>query len=626
MSGVLRRLAPLTRPHASVLALAVLFLTANSLVESVVIPVLFTLLLMVVIGPSVAATGGASLPVLGATVTAWLEHEMAGVDRQHALWLLALAGLGAVVLKALFTSAKSILAHQFSFLVAQDVRRKMFAALLAQSPDFYRRELTGTLVARITNDVHLLHDTLGVPLFEVVQAPIGLVLALGMMVAVNPWLTLTTLCVAPVAALFISWFTRLVRKLTLARQSEYARLSGYLAERLAAVRLIQACGREVDETERLSAVDASFFRKAIRSMALAESLGPASEVVVAIGMLVGLVVGGLSVLRGTMTPEQFVLFFALAPSATTQIGRLARIDMTRQQLAAAATRIFEVLDARPTTTDLPGATALTSCTGGLTFEHVTFAYESDEPALVDLTLDVPAGSMVALVGPSGGGKTTLASLIPRFFEPQRGRVLIDGVDIRRYTTASLRAQIGLVAQEALLLNDTIADNIRYGRPDATFEQIRAAARAANALEFIEAMPAGFDTMIAERGQSMSGGQRQRVAIARALLRAPRILILDEATSALDSASEREVQEAIDHVVEGRTTIVIAHRLSTIIKADRIVVIGQGRIVEQGTHTELVASGGLYRMLFDAQFRDVATLASMHGEPGPAGDDPRVSGV
>ncbi len=610
MSQPLRRLAAAARPHTAVLLAGVAFLVATTLVETVVIPVLLTALLMAVIGPGALPASGVTSSWTGFDLAAWFSRWTASRDRAVLLWLFSAAGLVAMVTKSACTAARSILSHRFSFLVARDLRRRMFATLLDQSPDFYRRAQTGALVSRLTADIHLLHDNLGVPLFEFVQAPLGIALALAMMLAVSWPLTLTTLCVAPLVALFISRITHLVRQLTLSRQAEYARLAGYLAERLSAIRLIQAFGRQADEVRRLVEVDRSFFRHALRSVTLAEALGPATEVAVAAGMLTGLLVGGLAVIRGRMRPEHFILFFALAPSATTQLGRLARVGYTRQQLAAGATRVFEILDQRPTTGDRPGAIALQAPAGSVAFEHVTFSYDGGVSALSDVSLDVTPGTVLAIVGPSGAGKTTLVNLLPRFFDPTAGRVSIDGTDLRTVSLASLRSHIGLVAQDAMLFSDTVADNIRYGRPEATFEEVVAAARAANALEFIEQLPNGWHTVLAERGQSLSGGQRQRIAIARALLRAPRILILDEATSALDSTGEGLVQEALERLVAGRTTFVIAHRLSTVRRADRIVVMNGGRIVEQGTHDGLLARSGLYRQLHDAQFRDAAAPAQL----------------
>jgi subfamily B ATP-binding cassette protein MsbA len=349
-------------------------------------------------------------------------------------------------------------------------------------------------------------------------------------------------------------------------------------------------------------LDRAYVRDALRAAVAADVISPLSEAVALAGMLTGILVGGIAVIRGGMAPEYFIWFFAVAPMASTYVGRLARIGPIRQQIAGATIRVFALLDLVPTVRDSATAVALPPARGRVTFERVSFRYGADdrEPALSEVDLDIVPGESVALVGPSGAGKTTLVSLVLRFFDPTGGRISIDGHDVRDVTLASLRGQIGVVSQEAILFNRTVGDNIRYGRLDATEAEIRAAAEAANALEFVEQLPRGFDTLVGERGMALSAGQRQRLAIARALLRDPRILILDEATSALDSQSEQQVQAALRRIVRGRTTFVIAHRFSTVRDVDRVVVMERGRVVQSGTHDQLLLLPGLYQRLYALQ--------------------------
>ena len=331
-------------------------------------------------------------------------------------------------------------------------------------------------------------------------------------------------------------------------------------------------------------------------------LTPTVEFLAALAVTFIVWFGGYEVLSGDITAGAFVAFLTYAVNLANPVKRLSRIYGNLQKAMAAVDRVFSVVDLTESITDRPDAKPLPPVTGRVRFEDVTFSYKEGRRALDGVTLEAAPGEMIAFVGPSGAGKSTIANLIPRFYEPDSGVITVDGHDIRSVTLASLRGQIGLVPQETMLFSTTIRENIRYGRLDATDAEIEEAARAANAHDFITQLEHGYDTQIGERGVSISGGQRQRIAIARAILKDPRILILDEATSALDTESEKIVQAALDNLMVGRTSFVIAHRLSTVFHADRIYVIDAGRIVEQGTHEELLANGGLYQHLYDIQFR------------------------
>jgi subfamily B ATP-binding cassette protein MsbA len=400
-----------------------------------------------------------------------------------------------------------------------------------------------------------------------------------------------------------------VRQITRVMQARLADLNARLQERLSSVRVVQLFAMEEYEREQFSRVNRETMKANLAAARITSALYPGVEFVALFGMIVVVAIAGWQVISAQLGTAVFFMFLVVLQRAGSQLSRLGRIRVAIQQALGAGERVFELLETESEVVEAPNAEVLPPVRGEVTFEHVTLRYRGGEEALRDVSFTIRPGEVVALVGPSGAGKTSLANLILRFYDPTEGTIHIDGRDLRRVTLSSLRGQVGTVPQETLLFGGTVHDNIVYGRIQATRDEVIAAAAAANADEFIAALPAGYDTPVGERGVKLSGGQRQRIAIARALLRNPRILILDEATSSLDAESEALVQEALERLMEGRTTLVIAHRLSTIRHADRILVLSDGRIVEEGTHIDLIRRQGVYSRLYERQIREQDAPAS-----------------
>ena len=486
--------------------------------------------------------------------------------------------------------------------VVADLRKRVYGHLHRQSLRFFADRRTGDLTSRLTNDVGSVRSAVTQALSDLLTQSLSLLGSVALMMVLNWRLSLIIFLVVPLVTGLAVYFGRKIRGLARDVQDRLADTTAVAEEALAAIRVVKAFARSGYEVGRYNdAIDELF--ETSRYRVLVSSLFSASVGLLFFAALVGIFwYGGREVLAGRLTVGDLVAFTFYAFNIARSVGGMSRLYTTFNSAAGATERLFELLDTTPDLQDAPDATPLPRLEGRVCFDHVTFAYEEGRPVLRDVDLEVAAGETVALVGPSGAGKSTLVGLIPRFYDPQEGRITVDGHDLRTVTRQSLREQIAAVSQEVHLFNTTIRANIRYGRLDAPDDAVEAAARAANAHDFIAALPDGYDAEVGERGVKLSGGQRQRVAVARALLRDARLLLLDEATSSLDSASEALVQEALDRLMEGRTTFIIAHRLSTVQGADRILVLDEGRIVQTGTHEALVQREGLYRDLASYQFR------------------------
>ena len=524
------------------------------------------------------------------------------------LLVLPLALLGIAVLKALFSYGQTYLMNYVGNRVITDIRQNLFDRLMRLPVGFHDANTSGRLVSRVVNDVSVMANAVSSVLKDMFLNGLTFLAMLGVIFYQNWQLAGLSLIVIPLAAITTVRMGKRLRKLATRGQERMGDMASTIQETLAGIRIVKAFGREDAEAERFKASNQAFLSTTLKSNQVWSIGSSYMEVIGVLGVSVIIWYGGYLVIQGTMTPGAFFSFLTAMFMAYTPIRKLSGSNNAIQQALAAAERVFEVLDLA-TEQDLErGRLELPRITRSVEFQDVTFHYQGHGvPAVADIDLSIRAGEMVALVGSSGSGKTTLVNLLPRFYEPTLGRILIDGVDIQSYSLKSLRAQIGIVSQEVVLFDDMIRNNIAFGRPGATEEEIMQAARLAYAHDFIQRLPQGYQTLVGERGVKLSGGERQRIAIARAILRDPPLLILDEATSALDTESERVVQQALANLMKDRTTLVIAHRLSTIQRADRIVVLDRGTIAEVGSHEELLRRGGHYKRLHAMQFQDISSV-------------------
>ncbi len=481
--------------------------------------------------------------------------------------------------------------------VVLDLRVALFDRLQELSVYYFSSSKAGELISRAANDTMMVERAVSTVLGDLVRQPFVLIFLLGVVIWLDPVLAFLSLVVFPVCIIPVIQFGKRVRRNARRAQSHLAEIVTILQESIAGVRVVKAFGMEPYERARFRQGGEAVFKRLIKVARARSAIEPIIVEISIVGISLILVYAHLT----GMAMETFFTFGLAMVALYDPVKKLSRVHLAVQQSTAAAERIFEVLDEHVTVQDQPGAQPLTGPIECIAFEAVGFQYDT-EPVLQDISFTVKPGECIAFVGHSGSGKTTLVSLLPRFFDPTTGVIRINGQDIREYTLASLRQQIGLVTQDTFLFNDTIARNIAYGRQDADQTVIEAAARRAHAHDFIAALPEGYDTVVGDRGVRLSGGQCQRLAIARAILRNPPVMILDEATSALDTESERLVQAALDELMNDRTVFAIAHRLSTIQHAHRIVVLDKGRVVEMGAHAELLERGGLYRYLYDLQFK------------------------
>jgi ABC-type multidrug transport system fused ATPase/permease subunit len=559
--------------------------------------------------------------VIGSLVFAWLAMGMTvlipwlvgnavdSIDNRERpdLMPLALAIVGAGILRLGLTVVRRLIAGKVSVAVEFDLRERFYRHLQTLELGFFDSQQTGQLMSRATVDLQSIRFFLGYGLIFLTQSALTIVLAGAVMIAVNPWLAALALAPVPVVVLTAMRYNRYSRPAVQEVQQRIAELTAEAEESVSGIRIVKAFAREEHMMGRFRRAVERVFDQNLYSTRLRAFYSPALGFLPSIGLAVVLYIGGRQVISGGMSLGEFIAFYTYLLMLMGPMRWLGMALGMAQRAIASGNRLFEILDRTPRVTSPPDAPPLPEGPGGVEFRDVTLRYDGAEPSLTEVSLEVPAGRIVALVGPTGSGKTSLVALIARLYDPSEGEVLVDGADLRSVDVASLRHSVAFVADDSFLFSASVAENIAYAKADATAEEIELAARRAQAHDFITRLPEGYDTVIGERGLTLSGGQRQRVAIARALLADPRILILDDATSSVDARTEAEIKRGLREVMAGRTTFVVAHRLSTISLADEIVVMEAGRIVDRGTHDQLIARCPLYREIAEFGCEDVVFL-------------------
>lgn len=597
------RFIKLLLPHSRTFTLGIVSMVLATLFSASPIAMIWPIVDIVIMGKKISLPGGWDAQ--------WLVTIVEKMNSIPPAEFLKMAGIFFVVfffLKGIFVFFQQYFMADVSQRVIRDIKNDIYKKLQALSMDFYSHNPTGQLMSRITYDAAVIRDAISTGVADTFKQPIEILIYSGMVIAFKvigniPWsLILTALVVFPLILYPVVMIGKRLRKISKSSQEKIGDINNMLLETIVGIKLVKSFCMEDYEWRRFKDHNQHFYKLDMKAVKRMKIISPMTEFMAVFCVAVIIWMAGKSIVSGELSIGAFGAFLGAIFSMMKPIKKLSNVYGINQQAMAAAERIFDLFDTPVSIKDAPNAHPLKKFEYDISFENVTFSYDkSKEMVLKNIDLKVKRGEIVALVGPSGGGKSTLASLIPRFYDPIEGSVKIDGVDIRDLSVKSLRDKIGLVTQETILFNDTVKNNITYGHEDVDEEQLVRVAKAANAHMFIKEFPEGYNTVIGERGLKVSGGQRQRMAIARAVYKNPPILIFDEATSQLDTESEKLVQEAINNLMQGRTSIVIAHRLSTIKHADKIMVVDRGRIVDGGTHDELLSRSPLYKKLYEMQF-------------------------
>ena len=534
------------------------------------------------------------------------KRFLAVVDHMREKPMYALAVLSAVIIILAFLVGvarffQEYLAGSVCASITTDIERDMYYNIIRQPMGFFESTASGEILSRFANDAFVVTQGLMDVFIKLMREPFKAVVLFGIALSVDPWLALLGMCVIPPVFYVLIFIGKKMRRGMRRSLERIASMVSVVSESVRGIMIVKGYNMEAYEMERVN-VEVTKLRRYLRRLVrLDAAAGPVTEFMLIVGAIVFVMFSGYRVVRGELDWAGLTQLYLSLILMLDPMRKLSNVNNALQKSAASAERVFEFIDLKPSIVEVPDAVELPPLRESIRFENVHFSYDGKTDVLKGIDIEVRKGENVALVGSSGAGKSTLVKLLPRFYDVSEGAIKIDGVDIRQTTFASLREKIGIVTQDTILFDDSIRENISYGQQTYSEDRIRDAARAAHALEFIEKLDRGFDTVIGESGCTLSGGQRQRLAIARAIIKDPAILILDEATSSLDSESERLIQDALDHFIEGRTAIVIAHRLSTLQRADRIIVMEDGQIAEQGTHQELLARGGIYGRLYEIQF-------------------------
>ena len=590
-----RKLFKFARPYRSKLIISGIFMGVVTLFDVFRLSAIVPIVDRVFTNKQIVFNASGKFPAFVGDIVNFLN----GLTPLNVLYLILIVMPIALIIRGVFEFLQSYIMSDVGQMVIRDVRGSIYAKLQILSLDYFTQKRSGELISRITNDVKLIENAVSYALTDLVYQSFEIVCFALLTFLINWKLALISIVVLPMVVVPIVAVGKVLRRLSKSSQEKMADINSLLVETFTGVRIVRAFSAEDRELAKFRKQNHDYYRIAMKSIKRMLLVGIVTELI-GIGMALFIVFySGRQVIDGALSFGAFTLFMAALLSLIKPFKKLSQVNSIMEQAVAASSRIYEILDASPSVKEKSGAAELPGFKDSVVFDNVWFSYV-DLDILKGINLEVKRGQVLAIVGPSGVGKTTLADLVPRFYDPKKGRVLIDGIDTKDVTLKSLRQNIGMVTQETILFNDTIGANILYGRPGASQEEVEQAAIQAYAHDFIKKIPLGYNAVIGDRGAKLSGGERQRIAIARALLKNPPILILDEATSQLDSESERLVQQALDRLIQGRTVFVIAHRLSTVRGAHTIIVLDKGKIVEQGNHSSLLNNDGLYKKLYQMQ--------------------------